>query len=169
MTEETLLTTKRFHVARVDRELPGGQTISREVIRHPGSVVIVPILDDDRICLIRNYRVAAGRSLVELPAGTLEENEDPAICAARELTEETGYQSSRIEPRGGFYAAPGILDEYMHLFVAHDLTPGPPARELGEEIENLIVSREDAIQMIRDGTICDAKTIVGLLRSTGDN
>lgn len=157
------MTTQRFDVVKVTRQLANGQTKSREVVRHPGSVVILPQLDDGRVCLIRNHRVAVGRTLVELPAGTLEPDEAPALCAARELTEETGFQAAQLEHVISFFAAPGILDELMHLYLATDLTAGTPCREDGEEIENLVVSWEDALSLIDDGTIQDAKTILGLL------
>lgn len=164
MEEQHLLTARRFEVKRVKQSLGNGGTIQREVVRHPGSVVIVPRIDELHVCLIRNFRVAVGKSLLELPAGTLENDEPPQACAARELTEETGYRAQSVRDLGGFYAAPGILDEYMHLFVADELTEGEPAREEGEEIENLVVTWSEAFDLIRTGQIEDAKTIVGLMR-----
>jgi ADP-ribose pyrophosphatase len=163
VTEELLLETRRFCVKRIERSLADGSSVSREVVRHPGSVVILPLLDNDQICLIRNYRVAVGKTLIELPAGTLERGERPADCAARELIEETGFRAASIEPMTSFYAAPGILDEFMHLFVARQLTAGTAARETGEEIQNYVVGLHDALQLVQTGEICDAKTIVGLL------
>ncbi len=163
----TLLETKRFRVVQVAETLPNGDVLRREVIRHPGSVVIVPLVDEDRVCLIENYRVAVGRKLIELPAGTLEPGEDPRECAQRELIEETGYRAARMEFLHAFYAAPGILDENMRLFVAHGLTLGASAREAGEQIENLIVDWSQALNMIYDGQIQDAKTIIGLLYYDG--
>jgi ADP-ribose pyrophosphatase len=160
---ENLLQTPRFRVERLQRKLADGTLKQREIVRHPGSVVIVPLLNDCRVCLIRNFRMAVDRPLVELPAGTLEQGEQPADCAARELIEETGYRAGRLERLTSFYAAPGILDEHMHLFLATDLTPGPPQREAGEEIENLIVSWDEALAMIEHGEIRDAKTMVGLM------
>ena len=161
--EERILQTSRFSVAKLSRPLPGGLVKQREVIRHPGSVVILPLLDQDRVCLIENYRIAVGRTLVELPAGTLNEGESPAACAHRELIEETGYRAGQMVELTAFYAAPGILDEHMHLFVASQLVPGEPAREAEEEIQNRVVPWSEALQMIRTGVIVDAKTIVGLL------
>jgi ADP-ribose pyrophosphatase len=135
----------------------------REVVRHPGSVVIVPCVDDEHICLIRNYRLSVDQALIELPAGTLEDGESPHACAERELIEETGYRAAELSELTAFYAAPGILDEYMHLFLANGLTPGVAAREPGEEIENLVVTWDDALQRIARREIRDAKTIVGIL------
>lgn len=163
VSEQPLLSTDRFEVARVQYQLANGEAFVREVIRHPGSVVILPVLDEDHLCLIRNFRVAVDKTLIELPAGTLDVGEDPDICAARELTEETGYVAGRLERLTSFYAAPGILDEQMHLYAAFQLVEGPPAREKGEIIENQVVRWDEALRLIDNGTINDAKTIVGLL------
>jgi ADP-ribose pyrophosphatase len=160
---EILLECRRFHVVRVEHTDGAGRSHQREVIRHPGSVVIVPCVDDEHVCLIRNYRAAVDETLVELPAGTLEVGEDPQMTAYRELTEETGYRAQRMKLMHSFYAAPGILDEQMSLYEATGLTAGKPQREAGEQIENLVVSWQKAVDMIRVGEIHDAKTIVGIL------
>jgi ADP-ribose pyrophosphatase len=161
--EELLLATDRFRVMRLSQLRPGGAVRVRDVVRHPGAVTIVPVLDNNHVCLIRNYRAAVGRELIELPAGTLDRVETPRVCAERELREETGYIAGKLAQVHEFFLSPGILDERMYLFVAEDLQPGPPEREAGEEIENWIVSWKDALGMIADRSICDAKTIVGLL------
>jgi ADP-ribose pyrophosphatase len=158
-----LLTASRFRVESIERTTPDGTVRRREVVRHPGAVTILPLVDAEHICLIRNYRVSVQRTLIELPAGTLEPNEDPAATAARELIEETGYRAGRIEKLHEFLLSPGILDERMHLYLATDLTPGETAREPGEEIENLVVNWTTALEWVRRGQIEDAKTIVGLL------
>jgi ADP-ribose pyrophosphatase len=160
---QTLLTTRRFRVDRVAYPGGDGRLHEREVIRHPGAVTVLPLLADERVCLIRNYRPAIGATLIELPAGTREPNEEPAATAARELAEETGYVSTRIRRLAEFYLSPGILDERMHLFLATHLLPGEPRREAGEQIENLVVPVAEALQMVADGRIQDAKTIIGLL------
>lgn len=153
----------RFGIERVTYEHAGGMH-AKDVIRHPGSVVIVPWLKDGEICLIRNYRVAVDRRLVELPAGTLDKpGENPLEAAHRELREETGFTAGTMHLVRSFYPAPGMLDERMHLFLATALTAHPPAREAGEDIENLIVPWQEARAMALDGRIEDAKTIVGLL------
>ena len=160
---ELLLSTAKFRVVRETVTSAGGKTKTREIIRHPGACVIVPLLDDGRVCLIRNWRIAAGQTLIELPAGTLEPPEPPHVTAERELIEETGYRAQKIEFLHAFFLSPGILDEMMHLYVASGLTPGQTALEEGEEIENLLVPWDEAIAMVFRGEIQDAKTIVGLL------
>jgi len=161
--EPLLLTTQRFRVVEVTRQLPDGSTRTRAVVRHPGAVVILPVVDDRHICLIKQFRVSIGKILIEVPAGTLEPNEPPVKCAARELLEETGYTAARLTPLHVVYPSPGIMDEAMHLFMAEGLTRGEPNREHGEEIENLIVAWDEALAMIDRGEIRDSKTIATLL------
>jgi ADP-ribose pyrophosphatase len=160
---QILLTARRFRVESVRETTADGVTRTREVVRHNGSVAIVPVVDDGHVCLIRNFRIAVGKPLVEIPAGTLEPDEDPQAAAFRELAEETGYQAETMTRLVSCYLSPGILDERMELFVATGLTLGQAAREPGEQIENLVTTWEEALQQIRQGTIQDAKTIVGLL------
>ena len=130
---------------------------------HPGAAVILPLVEPDSICLIRNYRVAVDEELIELPAGTVSPPEDPLETARRELMEETGYRAGSFEKLHEFWVSPGILNERMHFFVARDLTSGDAAREEGEQIQNLVVPWSEALAMIDRGQIRDAKTIVGLL------
>lgn len=163
MPEELLLKTERFNVVRDSFVTSSGQTKSREIVRHPGAVVIVPRLSDGSVCLIRNYRLSVKQTLIELPAGTLEKHETPQSQAERELIEETGYRAGSMQPLLSFYLSPGILDEQMHVFLATDLRPGEAAREVGEEITNLVVPWQEAIAMIFRGEIHDAKTIAALL------
>lgn len=163
MQVEQLLKSKVFNVERVHYETSAGVPLHRDVIRHPGSVAIVPRLADGQICLIRNRRISVDSELIEIPAGTMEPPEPALDCAYRELTEETGYHAGDMRLVRAFYPAPGILDERMHLYEARDLTPGNHAREVGEEIDNLIVTLREARAMIQDGRIQDAKTIIGLL------
>ncbi len=162
-TDRILLETARFAVHRVIYAGRNGALQEREIIRHPGAVTIVPIVDADHVCLIRNRRIAVGETLIELPAGTLEPPETPLQTAARELTEETGYRADHFECVRSFYLSPGILDESMHLFVATGLTATSTNRQPDEEIENLVVTWRDAIEMAYNGQIRDAKSIVGIL------
>lgn len=134
-----------------------------DLVVHLGSAVVLPILDDGRVVLISSYRFAVGQTLLELPAGTIDPPEAPEECARRELTEETGYRTGKLEPLLSFYSTPGICTERMHTFVARELVAGESAREVGERIENTLMEYEDALQAIKVGRIIDAKTIVALL------
>jgi len=160
---ELLLDTRRFRVVRVTEPCEDGSRREREVVRHPGSVVIVPMVSSEKVCLIEVVRVAVGRTLLELPAGTLDRVESLEEAARRELAEETGYRAGRIMPAGEMWMSPGILRERMHLFIAEDLVAGPQALEPGEQIRTRVVSWDEAIAMCLDGRIDDAKTIAGLL------
>ena len=160
---DILFQGRLFRVERAVQMMPDGSRHQREVVRHPGAVVILPLMDDGRVCFVRNYRVAVEEALIELPAGTLEPGEDPDETAVRELAEETGYRAGRIEPLLTFWMSPGILDERMHLYLARDLQPGPMALEAGEAIEPLLCTFEEALEMARRGDIHDSKTLVGLL------
>jgi len=155
----TVFSGRKFRVERRAVE----QGSDHEVVVHPGAAVILPILDDGRVLLIHNHRVAVGQELLELPAGTLDDCEDPAACAARELAEETGYRAGSLRPLTSFFTSPGILTERIHAFLATDLTPGATAHEAGEQIRPVTFTLADALQAIRDGRICDAKTILTLL------
>jgi ADP-ribose pyrophosphatase len=161
--KQVLLTASRFTVERVSQQLDDGSTMSREVIKHPGAVVIVPVLDDGRICLIRNYRISIDQELLELPAGTLEPPEPPIETARRELIEETGYRCNKLVPLCEFYMSPGILDEHMYCYLATGLTVGAPARELGEQISNYPVTIAELANLLRTGQIVDSKSLSALL------
>ncbi len=162
-TRKLLFTAERFRVERVTTQLPSGELFSREVVRHPGAVVIVPIMADGRICLIRNYRIAIGRELLELPAGTRERDELPIVTAQRELAEETGFVCERINPLCEFYMSPGILDEHMSVFVADGLSPGAAALEHGEQITVHPATVDEVDTLIRTGELVDSKSIAALL------
>src|SRR6476660_8573981 len=140
-----------------------GRRHRREIVVHPGAVVVLAFLDADTILLIRNRRYAVGQILLELPAGTLDKGEDPMNCAGRELLEETGYLAGRLKPLGNFFSSPGILSAKMYAFAAYDLEKQTAALEEGEEIELLETTLDQAIRMIRDGQIHDGKTIATLL------
>lgn len=160
--EQVLLKCSRFSVHALEVRDRQGQSRTKEVIRHPGAVVLLPVLQDGRVVMIENHRHSVGQTLLELPAGTIEIGEPPESTAGRELIEETGYHAGRLEKLHEFYSCPGICDELMHLYIATELTAGEPDREATEQIENRIVSREEISQMISRGEIRDAKTLVGL-------
>jgi len=161
---KTVLVTSRFSILEHQIATPDqSEPVIKHVVEHPGAVAIIPLLDNDRVCLIRNERLAVGKILIELPAGTLEPSESPQVTAERELQEETGYRSGDWHELSGFFMSPGILNERMHLLVARDLTPGPPAREVDEEIENLVVEWDEAVAMCLRGEIEDAKSLAGIL------
>lgn len=161
---EELLVASRFRVVRVSETCRDGSLRTREIVEHPGSVLIVPLVGDDAICLIRNARIAVGTTLWELPAGTLDREEPIAEAARRELEEETGYRAAVIEEVPGLWMSPGILHERMHVFVARDLTPGPQALEPGETIDTHVVPWDEAVAMCLDGRIDDAKSVAAILR-----
>lgn len=161
--ERTLLEAARFRVDRLSQKFSDGRLVERDVIKHPGAVVILPLLDDGRICLIRNYRLAVGQWLLELPAGTLEPGEQPQTTAERELIEETGYRATTVTPLCEFFMSPGILHERMHAFVARGLVEGETARETGELIINHLVTPEQIDDLLRNQKIQDAKSIATLL------
>jgi ADP-ribose pyrophosphatase len=142
---------------------PDGQVIRRDVIVHPGAVVILPIVDAEHVCLLRNFRFVVNETLWEVPAGTLEPGEPIERAAERELLEETGYTAKTWTYLGFLYASPGVLDEKLHLFVAEQLTPGPAQPEADEQLEPIVVSWSEALRMALDGTIKDAKTITSIL------
>jgi ADP-ribose pyrophosphatase len=161
--EEELLVTERFRVVRRREAGPKGVLCDRATIQHPGAVVILPLVDPQTVCLVRNYRVAVRQTLIELPAGTLEPGEDPLDTAYRELAEETGYRAERIEHLGQWLMSPGILNERMHVYLAVGLTAGEPDLQPDESIELLITPWRVALEMVRSGEIQDAKTVAALL------
>jgi len=141
-----------------------GKRIPKEVVIHPGAVVILPFLDDRQILLIRNRRHTIGERLIELPAGTLEKGEDPINCAGRELVEKTGYLAGRLQSLGNFFTSPGILSEKIYAYAAYDLEVARTNPDEGEEIDVVPTDFDEAIEMIRDSRIHDGKTIATILK-----
>jgi ADP-ribose pyrophosphatase len=142
--------------------LPNGLTIDLEVVRHPGAAAVVPLKEDGTVVLIRQFRHAAGGFIYEIPAGKLHSGEDPRVCATRELEEEIGYKAGQLKLLSSIFTAPGFTDEIIHVYKATGLTKGRQQLDRDEVLEVVEVSLEEAIRMIRAGTIRDAKTIVGL-------
>lgn len=144
--------------------LPNGQEATRELVTHPGAVGIVPMDADGNVLLVAQFRFAAGRVLLEIPAGTLEKDELPDDCAVRELREETGFRPGKIEKLGGLFVAPGYTTEYIHLYYATDLQSDPLTPDADESLHLHRMPLAEALAMIEAGDIMDGKTISGLLR-----
>ncbi len=156
--------TGRVVTLRVDTVmLPDGRITTREVIAHRGAVAIVPLLDNGRVVLIRQYRRAADSVLLEVPAGTLEEGEYPEDCAYRELAEETGYRTGKMTKLFHQFLAPGYSAEILHVYLAESLVTGKKSFDDDENIEVLPVMLSDVPGMISRGEIADAKSIAALL------
>lgn len=167
MSDEVLYQAKRFKlVARPDfsrKHTEGLKLPTREVVVHPGSVVILALTKDREVVLIQNQRVSVRQTLLELPAGTLTPNEAPLDCAQRELLEETGYKAQHWKELFSFYACPGISDEQMFVFFADGLTAHEQQLEDDEQISVVLHSVQDALNLIKAAKIRDGKTIATLL------
>lgn len=165
----TIVQSERIHQGKVFslmKEtviLENGIKADMEIIRHPGASAIVPFLDEKTIILIRQYRHAVGRSILEIPAGTLNKNETPIMCARRELTEETGYSSDVWHKLGEIIPVPGYSNEHIHLYAATNLTTSTQSLDTDEVIKIHPFKMKDALAMINAGEIQDGKTICGLL------
>ncbi|CAG1013899.1 MAG: NUDIX hydrolase [Anaerolinea sp.] len=142
--------------------LPNGKTARRELIRHPGAVAIVPVDAEGSVILVRQFRYAAGRVLWEVPAGTLEPDEDPNVCAHRELQEEIGHKAGKLERLGGIFVAPGYTSEFIHLYLATDLSESRLEGDSDEFIQVERFSWREVLRKIRSGEIEDGKSISSL-------
>ena len=160
-------TVFRGYVSELDVlriQTASGRRVQRELIRHPGAVVIIPKLPDGRLILIHQLRVATGQRIWEFPAGTLEKGESPYWCAVRELQEETGWKAGRMKKILTFYPTPGISTEIMYLFLADHLREGTDHHpDVDEELEVEYFQTGQLERMIRQGKIIDGKTILGFL------
>lgn len=150
---------------RVDEiVLADGVETQREVIRHPGAVAMIAVDDEGKVLLVSQYRHPAGKRLLEIPAGTLDDGEAPQAAVERELQEEVGYRPGRSEEIGAFYVAPGYCDEFIRVYVCRDLEPSKLDGDEDEDIEIERLTPQEALAAIDDGRINDAKSIIGLLR-----
>ena len=145
--------------------LPNGALAELEIVHHPGGAAVVALDREGRVCLLRQFRHAAGGWLWELPAGKLDPGEPPLTTAQRELQEEAGVQAARWEPLGKIVSSPGVFTEVVYLFLARDLGAVPAAAEEHEVFEVHWVTFEDALARARNGEIMDAKTLAGLFRA----
>lgn len=162
------MSTKNIYSGKVVRlnidtvTLPNGVTIDLEIVRHPGAAAVVPLKENGTVVLIKQFRHAAGGFIYEIPAGKLHPGEDPKNCAARELEEEIGYQAGKLDLLSSIFTAPGFTDEVIHIYKATGLTKGRQQLDRDEVLEIVEVPLQEAIEMIRVGSIRDAKTMVGL-------
>ncbi|MFD0694917.1 NUDIX domain-containing protein [Paenibacillus sp. GCM10027628] len=142
-------------------QLPNGETATREIVKHPGAVAVIPLLGD-KLIVVEQYRKPLEKSQVEIPAGKLDAGEDPLHAALRELEEETGYRSEHVKHVSSFYTSPGFADEIIHLYMAEQLIKGEARPDEDEFLECEAITLEEAQQYIRDGRISDAKTIMAV-------
>ncbi len=169
MAEEKTLSSKiiydgRAVKLRVDTvQMAGGRETTREIVEHAECVAIIAVDADDNVLLVKQYRKSVEKELLEIPAGGIEPEEEPVDAVRREMREETGYLPQKIERLGGFYSSPGFCTEYLHLYLATDLTP---SQLYAEDTENIKLTRVPISQissLVASGAICDAKSIAGLL------
>jgi ADP-ribose pyrophosphatase len=146
-----------------DVDLPNGSRASLEIAHHPGGATVVAIDAENRVCLLRQFRHAAGGWITELPAGKLDNLEPPVECAVRELAEEAGVQAARLEKLGEFFSSPGVLTEVIHVYLARDLQPVASRPEEHEVFEVRWIPLDEAVAMAASGRIRDGKTVIGLL------
>jgi ADP-ribose pyrophosphatase len=143
--------------------LPNGRETTREIVEHNDCVAVIALDADGRVLLVKQFRKAVGRELLEIPAGGIAPGESPEEAVSREMREETGYLPRRIEQLGGFYSAPGYATEYLYLYLATELIPSQLFAEDTEGISLVRVAPEEVPGLINSGSICDAKSIAGLL------
>ncbi len=169
MTEEKTLSSELIYQGRAVRlrvdtvRVPTGRKAIREIVEHDDCVAIIALDADDKVLLVRQFRKPVEKELLEIPAGGIDGGESPEDAVGREMQEETGYLPRKIERLGGFYSAPGYSSEYLYLYLATDLVPGQLFAEDTEGITLMKVPLEDIPELIMSGTICDSKSIAGLL------
>lgn len=163
LKSETIIKAKPFDVRQDRVELPEGKSSTLVIIDHPGAVTLLPLDDQGRVWFVRQYRHAIQNELLELPAGTLEKGEEPEACAHREIREETGMAAGNIQKIGDFFLAPGYSSEFMHVFLATNLTPDPLP---GDEDEFITIERiplDQVFTMVASGQVQDGKTLAALI------
>ncbi len=168
--EEKTLKTEHIYSGRIiqvqvdEVELPNGKTSTRELVKHPGAVAVIAITDDNKLVMVEQYRKPLEKVIVEIPAGKLEKDEEAALCARRELEEETGYECESLELVSSFYTSPGFADEIIHVYVAKGLKQKENAAGLDEDefVNVLEITLDEALEFIKEKRIFDAKTIFGV-------
>ena len=162
LKSDILMKGRAFAIRRDTLKTPDGHETKFEIIEHGGSVVIIPVDENGNVLLVRQYRHAAGGDLLELPAGTLDEDEKPEVCAAREIREETNMAAGMLKKLGDFYLAPGYSTEFMHVFLATDLSYNPLEEDEDEFLSVEALPVAEAIQKAERGEIPDAKSLAAL-------
>ncbi|AZT90366.1 NUDIX hydrolase [Caldicellulosiruptor changbaiensis] len=162
--ESKLIYDGSFISLKVDKVLlPDGKTSQRAIVLHSGAAVVVPVDQENNVVLIKQFRKPIEKVIIELPAGKLDKNEDPLSCAKRELEEETGFRAQEFIKLTEIYTTPGFSNEVIHVYLARGLSQGSSHTDLDEFVEVFKVSLDEAILMVKNGEIKDAKTIIGLL------
>lgn len=152
-----------LHINREQIRLPNGNEHTRIVVRHPGAACVLAVTPDEKVVLVRQWRHAVGHATWEIPAGKLDDGEDPAVCALRELGEETPYTAERVEKITAFYSAPGFCDEVLHLYRAINISPNSTlSPDEDELVETELLSKAEVKATIAQGEIMDAKTLIAL-------
>lgn len=170
-SEERVIKTEKIYEGRVVSlhcdtvELPGQKYAKREIVDHAGGVAILAFTDEGKVILVKQYRIATGKELLELPAGLIDHNENPKEAAIRVLEEETGWLAGQMDFVLEFYSSPGFTNEKVHLFIANDLSKTETNYDEFENIEILEYDLDEAIRMITLGQILDGKTVIGLLHA----
>ncbi len=169
MAEEKTLSSQLIYEGRAVKlrvdtvTMPSGRETTREIVEHSDCVVIVAIDADDNVLLVNQFRKPVEKELLEIPAGGIDPGEDPVTAVRREMREETGYLPRKVERLGGFYSSPGYCTEYLHLYLATDLIPSQLQAEDTESIRLVRAPVSQISSLIASGSICDAKSIAGLL------
>jgi ADP-ribose pyrophosphatase len=163
LQEEEQYRGRAFAVEKVKVRLPDGRETHYDYVKHSGAVTLVPVDDQNRILFVTQYRMGVKGDLLELPAGTLEKDEDPAFCAAREVREETGMAAGKVTKLGEFFLAPGYSSEYMHVYLMTGLFPSPLKQDDDEFLEVSAIPVEKVWEMIHSNQIRDGKTLACLL------
>lgn len=163
LKRDTVFQGRAFDVQVVRMRLPGGRLRDYDLVRHKPSVTILPLDEKGRLLFVRQFRLGAGSDLLELPAGVMEDGEDPLDCAAREIREETGFSAGKLDLLGDFYLAPGYSDEHMYVFLATGLLADPLEQDEDEFLEIEAIPAAEALKLAQENRIQDSKTLASLL------